>query len=1060
MNCGISQHRAAIGRWHLFSLLRPLKAKSHHHNPSTIKLRALRPLLCIIRFFLMLLLLRAGDVQPNPGPSGLQVCHMNARSLCPSDRSKRIAEIHSELCIQESFDIICISETWLKPEIADDILEIPGYQIYRHDSQNTGYNGVAMYARDSLGIKRRLDLELEDLELLLLEVNFQHKRTLIGTCYRPPGSNANEATNFIENFQTVLNNLLFDNPDSFFILGDFNDHCLVWDDDHRQSELGLKLVQLVNSNNLFQVITEPTHIKPNSSTLLDLIITDSPGYITESGVSSPIGDPYHCLIHCSINFNTAHQKCYSRLIWRYNFGDFNKLNNNLINAPWSTMETFDEIDDYVHFFNTLFLNTCKEHIPTKLVTIRPNDEPWMHNSVRRALRRRNRAFRRWKRNRTEENYAAYQHTRNIFENSKTTAMNNYYTSLSTTLTNPSTNSKEYWRLVKQLYGCKIKNSIPPLTVNNQIYSSAEEKCKIFNDYFTNKAKLPDTMPSLPQQRRLTNSSLYSLSFSESEVLKVLKGLDIAKATGPDGISNRLLKLTADSICRPLCTIFNKCMEHGKFPTLWKKAHVSPIFKANDRQNHTNYRPISLLSNIGKILERLVFMKLYDYCKSHGLLTWRNSAYKKHDSTINQLIYITHKIYDALDNGRDVCFVSLDSSAAFDRVWHDGLIFKLKEIGITGLLLDWFRNYLTDRYQRVVIEGKQSDWTQIKSGVPQGSILGPLLFLIYTNDIVDKIESDILLFADDTCLLEPLTNQTSMHKINRDLDRLDKWATQWLVKFNPSKTKYLIFSKKSTRVEYGPIYLQGKKLSEVDSHKHLGLLFTNTMTWDKHIDKICKDAGKRLTVIKRLPNQIAPLTKLSMYKTYIRPLLEYGSVIFDNCTKSMADQLESLQRQAIISSLRAYKNTANIYLQKESGLPSLQNQRTIANLVTLFKMYKGKGPTYLKKLVPDSVGTSTSLNLRNAHDIRPPKSHRKTNYFLKSFLPSTIRVWNTLSISVRNISSTDAFKSQLNWTYCKTVCYKPYLSGCSIGHIHLSRMRMKLSGLNYHRFKHKFIDTFF
>ena len=239
-----------------------------------------------------------------------------------------------------------------------------------------------------------------------------------------------------------------------------------------------------------------------------------------------------------------------------------------------------------------------------------------------------------------------------------------------------------------------------------------------------------------------------------------------------------------------------------------------------------YRPIFLLANIGKILERLVFMKLYEYCKRNCLLTWRNSAYKAQDSTINQLIYPPHNIYQALENGHDICFVSLDASAVFDRVWHESLIFKLKQFD-KGILLKWLIDYLPDRIQRVVIEGQHSEWTYIKSGAPQGSILGPLHFFIYTNDIVNSIESDILLSADDIPILEHITNNIlSIAKENRDVQRLRNLATQWLVKFNPTKTKYMIISKKTKRPIYGSLYLQDKQLHKVDAHKHLWMPTSN------------------------------------------------------------------------------------------------------------------------------------------------------------------------------------------------------------------------------------------
>jgi len=201
--------------------------------------------------------------------------------------------------------------------------------------------------------------------------------------------------------------------------------------------------------------------------------------------------------------------------------------------------------------------------------------------------------------------------------------------------------------------------------------------------------------------------------------------------------------------------------------------------------------------MGKVFERVVFNHLYKYCQDNNLLTWRNSGYKPLDSSINQLIYISHKIYESLEKGQDICFISLDATSAFDRIWHEGLLFKLKCKGICGKLFDWFESYLSDRFQKVVIKGQLSNFIKILAGVPQGSILGPLLFLIYIDDIINDIESNILLFADDTSILETISNpKLSFDKLNRDLTRLNLWSNQWLVTFNPTKTEYILYFQKN------------------------------------------------------------------------------------------------------------------------------------------------------------------------------------------------------------------------------------------------------------------------
>jgi hypothetical protein len=242
------------------------------------------------------------------------------------------------------------------------------------------------------------------------------------------------------------------------------------------------------------------------------------------------------------------------------------------------------------------------------------------------------------------------------------------------------------------------------------------------------------------------------------------------------------------------------------------ANITPVHKKNSKQNKTKYRPISLLSCMEKVLKKLDFKTLYGFCERNNLLTWKNSGFKPLDSTVNQLISIIHQIYTALETGQEVCIIFLDVSKAFYRVYHDGLIHKLQCMGIGGNLLQWLTSYLSNRRQRVVINGQSSQWKETNAGVPQGSILGPLLFLIYVNDIVDDLESSPCLFADDTSLLEVISDvQTSFDKLIRDLARLADWAHQWRLTFNATKTVHMVISKRLTRPQYPELLLNGQKI---------------------------------------------------------------------------------------------------------------------------------------------------------------------------------------------------------------------------------------------------------
>ena len=239
---------------------------------------------------------------------------------------------------------------------------------------------------------------------------------------------------------------------------------------------------------------------------------------------------------------------------------------------------------------------------------------------------------------------------------------------------------------------------------------------------------------------------------------------------------------------------------------------------------------------------------------------------------------------------------------------------------------------------------------------------------------------------------------SILEINRDLDTLKTWSEQWLVNFNPTKTKYMVFSKKLLRTNYDNLFIGNTQLEEVSQHKQLGITFNNTLTWEHHINDVCSKAGKRIDIIKRLPNCISPLSKLHIYTTFIRPTLEYGSILFDNCTDKLTEKLEDIQRQATLAITRGYRHTSNVRLLEEVGLETLAKRRTKHKIIQLFKMKNNITPRYLSSLTPCEVGQNMNYNLRNAHALKIQKTTK--NYYLKSFIPSTTQLWNNLPYSTQ------------------------------------------------------------
>ena len=365
----------------------------------------------------------------------------------------------------------------------------------------------------------------------------------------------------------------------------------------------------------------------------------------------------------------------------------------------------------------------------------------------------------------------------------------YYYQLGKRLNNPSTNAKSYWTILKTLFDKRTISLIPPLLVNNSCVTDFKEKADLCNDFFCKQCTPVANNSTLPTLLETRNETLSSLEIIASDIGKIIKALKVNKDHGHDEISIRMLKLCESAITEPLYLIFKNCLSSNTFPDVWKKANVIPVHKKGDKQVLKNYRPVSLLPICGKIFEKLIFNALYSFFEDHKLLNPCQSGFKKNDSCINQLVSITHEIYSAFDcnPSLEVRGVFLDLSKAFDKVWHDGLIYKLKLLGISGSLLKLIQNYLDSWFQRALLNGQTSEWKPIKPGVPQRSILGPLFLLVYIN-ICSNLSTTFKLFPDTTLFSTVNDTNKCFENLTYDLCIIRNWAYQWEKSFNPDRFK--------------------------------------------------------------------------------------------------------------------------------------------------------------------------------------------------------------------------------------------------------------------------------
>ena len=489
----------------------------------------------------------------------------------------------------------------------------------------------------------------------------------------------------------------------------------------------------------------------------------------------------------------------------------------------------------------------------------------------------------------------------------------------------------------------------------------------------------------------TDAKLDQIIISEQEVIDMLETLNIHKASGPDGISNTMLKYVAKSIAKPLTSLYNRLLKHNHFPDIYKYSHVIPLFKKGERYLPSNYRPVALLSNVGKCMERMIFKRIYNFLSANNLLYKYQSGFVPGHSTTHQLIVIYHHVCQAFDNNQFSCMVSLDISKAFDRVWHVGLLHKLEQHGISGDLLRWISSYLSDRTQSVVLNSVTSTAKSTSAGVPQGSVLGPLLFLIYVNDISENLLSLTRLFADDSSLFFSASNLRDIEGIlNHDLIIVTQWARQWMINFNPNKTEAMLFRYLQNQ-EYPTLLFDNVTVKFVSQHKHLGLTFSENMKWKCHIDSILTSASRMIGIMRKLKYVFSRRSLNQIYVTYVRPVLEFSSVVWDGCTIEQQNSLEKLQNEAARIVTGLTKSVTLNRLYRECGWQTLQERCTNQRLKLMYKAVNGMVPSYNSDLIPPTVANVPRYELRNRGNIS--RIRTRTSTFSKSCISSAINEWN-------------------------------------------------------------------
>jgi hypothetical protein len=658
----------------------------------------------------------------------------------------------------------------------------------------------------------------------------------------------------------------------------------------------------------------------------------------------------------------------------------------------------DDLDESVNIFYDIVYTTLDECVP-KIKFKGRSFPPWFDNDVIALLKDKEKSHRRYKKFGNPAEYELFSKLRAEFKKLKLLKYREYVGEVENS---SKDNPKRFWGFVSS----KSKSgSIPEIVkLNGILYESPDTIAEAFNNYFQSVFNKSD-ISYLPKLRTFKDDVLNNIRIPYDEVFKLLKGIDVNKACGPDNISSVLLKTCAEELAFPLTYIFNKSLKLGTFPMLFKRSNVVPIFKKGDKQDVCNYRPISLTPFFSKIFEKVVFNSLYCHVKSvlsdcqHGFVSGRSVQ-------TNLTAYIDY-ISTAFNNKHQVDSIYLDFSKAFDSIPHALLVHKLSSFGFEGNCLKWINSYLSGRIQRTVVDGKFSQWTPVLSGVPQGSIIGPLLFILYVNDLPLCVQSsNTILYADDSKIYRVVDSIHDTALLQADLDRIVRWCTEWHLKLNTNKCCVISFTNKVKKIVC-TYEIDGSRLERVHLVKDLGVLLASSLNFSDHITSIVKKAFKNFGFLKRHCKDFTSIKVIkTLYMSLVRSNLEYCSLVWNPWQTNSVDKIERVQKKFIkylcFKSNKQYLSSKYGELCTYFNLPPLRDRRKVADLCFLHKcVHSNIDSAYLTGEIPFNV----QRTLRSNATFRVPYS--RINVRKHSFLPRVLSLLNTI---VKECPTIDIFNS--------------------------------------------------
>lgn len=829
--------------------------------------------------------------------SPLTFSHMNMQSL----RQK-----YDDFCILInefgfSFSVIMLTETWYSDL---DTIHLDGYSAVSLNRKLKRGGGVCMFTK--LGFTYDLlddfSWSTTDIEIICIKCN----NFVFAVVYRPPDGNLSEFFTFLEAIFSFVNI----NQYSLILGGDLNIDMLT--KTPKQGELSA----ILDSHFLFNVITTPTRITATSETLIDLFITNLAINDLFSGTINVTLSDHLPIYLVTDTYNTAKEFTVNIIYQDINAVTLSQFRDELARTSWNAVFACSTADTAYDHFIEIFSSVYKKHFPYKEIT-KPKRarKPWVTLSILKMIRTKNRLYQVFLKNRDLNALKAFRAYRNSLSKTLRQAKRDYYH----TIFNGIVDVKQMWKKLNTIISSSNRTpGVDEITIDNHIFKGTALANK-FNGYFTSLSESTYDGNALSYMPTPIAPSIFIDPTEQTEVNNVFMKLKKSKSEDIDGIKMEPVIFVIDLLSPCLTHIYNIVLSTGMFPKRMKNAKVAVLYKGGDKNEMSNYRPISVLPIFSKALEKIIFTRLYKFLDSHSVITTAQYGFRSGVSTETALLHQKELILGNIEARKLTLGVFIDFTKAFDRIDHQTLLEKLFYYGIRGIALDLIESYLSDRYQCVSINRQTSMPKKIKRGVPQGSILGPLLFNLYINDIVNVDHSiTYIIYADDTSLFFTGTNIDDLIKAaNKTLVNFSKWSCQNSLQINSSKTKAVLFRAKGITCTYTQkLMLNNFNIELSETVKTLGVIFHQHMFWNSHTEQLCIKLRKALGVLRRCQSFLPLPQKLLIFNTLFCSHLRYCQLVWASGTETSKQKLYTLQKSALraVANIGYREHTSHLFVK--------------------------------------------------------------------------------------------------------------------------------------------------